>query len=97
MKYEAKPLEESIDTFWQGCCGPRSFEVNPRRPEVEGAVLERLGAAPFSIGKDNLASLLSKAYEIASRTAIEKAEGKYRYVKILASMNTCLAVFMRFL
>ncbi len=75
-KYEVKPLEESLDTFWQGCCGPSSFEVNPRRPEVEGAVLKRLGASPFSIGKDNLTSLLSKAYEIASRAALEKAEGK---------------------
>lgn len=76
MKNEVEPLEESIDTFWQGCRGPSSFEVNPRRPEVEGAVLKRLGAAPFSIGKDNLASLLSKAYEMSSRAAIEKAEGK---------------------
>ncbi len=76
LKNEVKPLEESIDTFWQGCCGPSSFEVNPRKPEVEGAVLKRLGASPFSVGKDNLASLLSKAYEIASRAAIEKAEGK---------------------
>jgi uncharacterized Zn finger protein len=75
-KYEVKPLEESIDTFWQGCCGPSSFEVNPRRPEVEGAVLKRLGDSPFCIGKDNLASLLAKAYEIVSRAAIEKAGGK---------------------
>jgi uncharacterized Zn finger protein len=45
-------------------------------PEVENAILKRLGDAPFSVGKVNLASLLSKVYEVASHEALQKASGE---------------------
>ena len=70
-----RPLEESLESFWQGGSGIGTFEVNPRGPEVENAVLKRLGDSPFFVGKTNMASLLSKAYGIASRAALRAAEG----------------------
>ena len=74
-KGKTRPLEESLDSFWQGGGGIGTFEVNPRGPEVENAVLKRLGDSPFFVGKTNLATILSKAYGIASRAALKTAEG----------------------
>ncbi|MDI6885808.1 MAG: SWIM zinc finger family protein [archaeon] len=68
-----RPLEECLDSFWQVGDALDSFSVNPARPEVENAILKRLGDAPFSVGKVNLTSLLSKAYEVASSAALQKA------------------------
>jgi hypothetical protein len=52
------------------------FSVNPARPEVETALLKKPGDVPFSVGKANLSSLLSKAYEVTTREALQKASGK---------------------
>ena len=73
---KARPLEECLDSFWQAGDALDSFSVNPALPEVENAVLKRLGDAPFSVGKANLVSLLSKAYEVASSRALQKASGE---------------------
>ncbi|KAF5432427.1 hypothetical protein C5S39_03770 [Candidatus Methanophagaceae archaeon] len=70
-----KPREEYLDSFWQAGEALDTFSVNPARPAVENAILERLGDAPFSVGRTNLNSLLSKAYETASRTALQTASG----------------------
>jgi len=70
---KVKPLEECLDSFWQAGDALDSFSVNPARPEVENAILKRLGESPFYVGKVNLVSLLSKAYEVASREALQKA------------------------
>ncbi|KAF5436726.1 hypothetical protein C5S35_07670 [Candidatus Methanophagaceae archaeon] len=64
-----------FDSFWQAGAALATFSVNPARPAVENAILERLGDAPFSVGRTNLNSLLSKAYETASRTALQTAAG----------------------
>jgi len=72
----AKPLEECLDSYWQKGGELDLLEVNPSSPEVENAVLKRLGNAPFSIGNVNLATLLSKAYVIAGRAALQKASGE---------------------
>ncbi len=72
----AKPLEECLDCFWQKGSKLDLLEVNPRGPTVENAVLKRLGDAPFSLGKANLTALLSKAYGIAGRAALQKAAGE---------------------
>ena len=69
----AVPLEECLDTFWQAGEALDSFTVNPTLPEVDNAILKRLGNAPFKVGKQNVASLLAKAYSIASTTALRKA------------------------
>ena len=75
---KVKPLEECQDpnSFWQAGDALDSFSVNPAPPEVENAILKRLGESPFYVGKVNLVSLLSKAYEVASRDALQKAEGE---------------------
>ncbi len=73
---KAKPLEECLDCFWQKGGQLDSLEIDPRGPDVESAVLKRLGDAPFTIRQNaNLAVLLSKAYGIASRAALQEAEG----------------------
>jgi uncharacterized Zn finger protein len=70
------PLAECLDSFWHASDALDSFSVSPDRPEVENAILKRLGDAPFAIGKKNLASLLAKAYEVASDAALKKAAGE---------------------
>jgi uncharacterized Zn finger protein len=70
------PIAECLDSFWLAGDALDSFSVNPNRPEVENAILKRLGDAPFAIGKTNLASVLAKAYEVASGAALKKAAGE---------------------
>ena len=72
----AKPLEKCLDSYWQKGGELDLLEVNPSSPEVENAVLRRLGNAPFSIGNVNLATLLSKAYKVAGLAALQKASGE---------------------
>ena len=70
-----KPLDECMDSFWEVGDALDSFSVNPTRPEVEAAVLRRLGDAPFFISKDNIATLLSRAYAVAGSAALQRASG----------------------
>jgi len=72
----AIPLEECLDTFWQVGEALDSFTVNPTLPEVDNAILKRLGDAPSTVRKHNVAALLSKAYTVASRAALQKALGE---------------------
>lgn len=73
MGDKARPLEECLDCFWQKGSDLDLLEINPKGPEVENAVLKRLGEAPISIGRANLADLLIKAYAVAGRAALDKA------------------------
>ncbi|VUT25135.1 MAG: SWIM zinc finger protein [Candidatus Methanolliviera sp. GoM_asphalt] len=70
---KVKPLEGCLDSFWRTGDALDSFSVNPLCPDVENAILKRLGDAPFYIHKINLASLLATAYKVASGTALQKA------------------------
>lgn len=72
----AIPLEECLDTFWQAGEALDSFTVDPALPDVENAILKRLGNAPFMIGKHNPAALLAKAYTVVSNAALQKALGE---------------------
>jgi uncharacterized Zn finger protein len=56
-------LEEKMETFWLAGEGLEAFRVNPTAPEIDKAVLKRLGDAPFAIDGRNLAALLAKAYD----------------------------------
>ena len=71
---EVKPLEESLDNFWQAGEELDGFRVNLAAPEVENAVLKRLGEAPFKVSKQNLTVLLEPAYKIARKVAEEKKD-----------------------
>lgn len=55
-------LEENSATFWQPRGDLDSFTVKPGIPDVDQAILKRLGKAPFEIAGRDLTSLLSKAY-----------------------------------
>lgn len=68
-------LEEKLDTtFWQAGEGLQAFRVNPTMPEIDKAILKRLGDAPFTIDGRNLAVLLARAYEVVD-DAIERKMG----------------------
>jgi uncharacterized Zn finger protein len=69
---KVKPLEECLDCFWQKGDDLDLLEINPRSPPVEDAVLKILGDAPISIGGDNLAVLLKKAYSKAGQAALQR-------------------------
>ncbi len=71
---EVKLLESCLDNFWQAGEELTDFRVNLAAPEVENAVLKRLGEAPFKVGKQNLAELLVPAYKIARKVAEEKKD-----------------------
>jgi len=70
---DSPPLEESLDTFWQAGEGLDTFAINPDAPRVDKAVLKRLGEAPFTVGGQNMASLLAKAYDVVDAAALQKA------------------------
>ncbi len=70
------PLEECLGTFWEAGAELAAFSANPVLPEVEFAVLKRLGNAPFTIKQKNLSVVLEKAYEAISRVALGKALGE---------------------
>lgn len=70
---DERPLEERLDRFWEFGDELELVAPRPRPPEVAGAVLKRLGAAPFSIDGANLASCLPGAYEVAGRAARDMA------------------------
>jgi len=53
-----------------------SFSANPVLPEVEFAVLKRLGKSPFTVKNKNVSVVLEKAYETVSRVALAKAIGE---------------------
>jgi uncharacterized Zn finger protein len=72
----ATPLEECLENFWQTGEALKSFTVNPAPPEIEGAILKRLGKPPASIGGEDLAALLAKAYAAAGKAALQAALGK---------------------
>jgi uncharacterized Zn finger protein len=67
-------LEENLDTFWQAGEGLQAFRVNPTRPEIDKAILKRLGDAPFAADGRNLVALLAKAYDVVDN-AIEQKMG----------------------
>jgi uncharacterized Zn finger protein len=61
-------LEEDLAAFWQAGEGLDTFVVRPGKPEIEKAVLKRLGDAPFKVGGQNLTSLLEQAYDALMET-----------------------------
>lgn len=72
------PLEACLGTFWESGAELASFATNLALPEVECAVLKRLGKAPFTVNRKNLSSLFEKVYHTVSRAALAKAIGEGR-------------------
>src|SRR6266851_890031 len=71
---ESALLEERLDTFWQAGEALDTFAVKPGVPEIDKAILKRLGNAPFAIGNQNIATLLSRAYSVVEAAALQKGE-----------------------
>ncbi len=71
---EVKPLEDCLDNFWQADEDLAGFRVNLAPPEVENAVIKRLGEAPFKAGKQNLTQLLIPAYQLVRKVGNHKKE-----------------------
>jgi uncharacterized Zn finger protein len=68
-------LEEKLDTtFWQAGEGLQAFRVNPTLPEIDKAILKRLGDAPFTLDGRNLAALLARAYDVVDDAIERKME-----------------------
>ncbi len=76
VAFASTPLEECLGTFWEAGAELASFSANPILPEVEFAVLKRLGKSPFMVKNKNVSVLLEKAYETVSRAALVKAIGE---------------------
>ncbi len=71
--WEEAPLENCLETFWEAGIDLETFSVSFERNEVDNAVLKILGEAPFKIRKKKVSELLERAYEAASKDALEKA------------------------
>jgi uncharacterized Zn finger protein len=67
-------LEEKLDSFWQAGEAMDTFTIKPGTPEVDKAILKRLGAAPFTVGKENVAALLAKAYDAVDAAVRKRME-----------------------
>jgi uncharacterized Zn finger protein len=65
-------LEERLDNFWEAGEALDGFTVKPGAPEIDKAILKRLGNAPFAVGNSNITSLLSQAYSVVEAVALEK-------------------------
>ncbi len=73
-KQQAEPtvrLEDMLSTFWQAGEALDTFSVNPSAPDVDNALLKRLGNAPFTVDGKNIANVLERAYD-AVRSAVSR-------------------------
>ena len=66
------PLGEQIAQFWEFSAPTDSFSVSIRPPAIEMPLLKRLGEASF-VPAPGIETLLSIAYQIISKRAIETA------------------------
>lgn len=71
---EAAPLrlEDHMADFWQAGDALETFQVHPARPEVELAILKRLGPAPYIVDKQNLAEYLARAYQAVDAAVAQR-------------------------
>lgn len=64
---------KSPQDFWRAGKGLKTFSIHIAAPEVDNAVLKRLGPAPFYVEKANIAAILSKVYGAVTEAALKKA------------------------
>lgn len=72
---DAVRLESYVTTFWEAGGELETFTLHLQRPDVEKAVLKRLGPAPYTIGKQTLSDILSRAYDVAQEATARKVQG----------------------
>lgn len=66
-------LEDMLNTFWQAGDALDTFVVKPGQPDVDNALLKRLGDAPFTVEGKNVVKALEKAYDAVHSAALRKA------------------------
>ncbi len=66
-------LEDMLNTFWQAGEALDTFAVNPTSPDVDNALLKRLGDAPFTAEGKNVVKLLEKAYDAVHSAASHRS------------------------
>jgi uncharacterized Zn finger protein len=69
------PLEDCLANFWQAGEALNSFVTNPVPPEIESAILKRLGKPPAAISAQGL-KVLTRSCSVASKAALQLAIGK---------------------
>ncbi len=67
-------LEDQLGNFWQAGEALDTFAIHPVAPDIENAILKRLGDAPFTVGGKNVSKLLEKAYDVVHDKALRKVE-----------------------
>jgi uncharacterized Zn finger protein len=65
------PLESCLDTFWQAGPGLGAFVTLPPVPEIDKALLKRLGEAPFHVGGQPINRLLEQAYDAVAAAVLK--------------------------
>lgn len=65
-------LEDMIHTFWLAGDALDTFVVTPGSPDVDNALLKRLGDAPFMVEGKNVTMVLEKAYDAVRSAALRK-------------------------
>lgn len=67
---QAKPLEEALDHFWEPGEGLDDFQSPITAPQVEAALLKRLGKPPFERRPGEVTRALATAYAAATQSAL---------------------------
>jgi uncharacterized Zn finger protein len=70
----ARPLESSLDSFWDAGSELDALELPIRPPGVSHPLLRRLGPSPFEGGKFPLVGLLATCYDVVSSSAVRGAD-----------------------
>jgi uncharacterized Zn finger protein len=68
------PLDQDTDRFWTAGAELNELDLAIGPPEVNHALLRRLGPSPFPGGKFPLLGLLSTCYTVISERAVAEAE-----------------------
>lgn len=66
-----RPLEDCLADFWQAGEALDSFVINLAPPEIEGAVLKRLGKPPEALAGTGLETELARFYSMAGKAALQ--------------------------
>ncbi|HEY4035039.1 MAG TPA: hypothetical protein VGL94_13850, partial [Ktedonobacteraceae bacterium] len=67
-------LEDCASTFWQTGEELDTFAVHLQNAAVDKAILKRMGDAPFLLGRENITSVLSSAYDVVHTATVGKIE-----------------------
>jgi len=73
----AAPLEDAVDEFWMPQEDLDGFHIDIAPPEVDAAVLRRLGAPSFSERPEACRAALALAYASATDNALTFAFGEH--------------------